>query len=260
MRIATRTVVSGICAFAMAAVFAAPAGAQTAEVKEKPPMYSYIANWTLPRASWPDFEKGAPTTQKVMEHALATGAIVGFGSDSRIIHAEDGNTHDNWFSGMSAAGVLNTLDELIKAGSATSPVIASATKHSDNLMVSRYYGWHAGSWKGAYTRYSGYTLKADAPDDAVDILAKGFLVPLFEKLLADGTIFEYEIDLEALHTDNPAEFSFLFMAPTAESLDKVSAALTEAMKKSPFAGPSIVGFSDFAKHRDSLWRSTVTFK
>lgn len=260
MRIATTTVVSGLCAFAMAVGFAAPAGAQTAEVKEKPRMYSYIANWTLPRASWAEFEKGVPGTQKVMEHALASGAIVGFGADSRVIHAEDGTTNDNWFSGMSAASVLNTLDELYKAGSAGAPLLASATKHSDNLTVSRYYGWHAGSWKGAYTRWSGYTLKADAPDDAVDLLAKAFLVPLFEKLLADGTIFEYEIDEEAVHTENPAEFSFLFMAPNAESLDKVSAALTEASKKSPFAVPSMVGFTDFAKHRDSLWRSTVTFK
>src|SRR6476469_2451158 len=46
--------VQGVCAVAMAALWAAPAGAQTPEVKEKAPLYSYVGNWAIPRAQWGD--------------------------------------------------------------------------------------------------------------------------------------------------------------------------------------------------------------
>ena len=49
---------------------------------------------------------------------------------------------------MSMAGVLNVLDQVYTSGSATAPVLATATKHWDGLFVSRYYNWHSGSWKG----------------------------------------------------------------------------------------------------------------
>ena len=46
-----------------------------------------------------------------------------------------------------------------------------------------------------------YKLKPDAPENAVESLSKSFIVPLLEKLLADGAIVEYEIDTEAIHTE-----------------------------------------------------------
>jgi hypothetical protein len=62
-------VFSGLCALAMAAVWAAPGYAQTTEVKEKPPMYSYVGNWNIPRAQWADMEKSNASELKVLEKA-----------------------------------------------------------------------------------------------------------------------------------------------------------------------------------------------
>ncbi len=255
-----RTVVAGLCALTIAGSFAASASAQTAEVKEKPPMYTYEASWVMPRATWPDVEKNSTVNQKTLEHAMASGGLIGYGNDSTVIHTGEGATHDNWFSGMSAASVLNALDEIYKAGSSTSAVLTAATKHWDNLYVSRYYNWRAGSWKGAYTRWSAYTLKADAPSDAMEVLAKSFTVPLMEKLLADGAIVEYEIDVEAVHTASPAEFYVIVVTPTAEGLDKVNAALSDAVRKAPLVSPALDASVDFTKHRDGLVRSMVTYK
>ena len=260
MLTATRKVVGGLCALALAGGWTVAAAAEMAEVKERPPMYTYEANWVMPRASWPEMEKGSAANQKILEHAIASGALVGFGSDSKVIHSEDGATQDTWWSGMSLAGVLNALDEVAKTNTGPGSILTSATKHWDNLYVSRYYNWHPGTWKGAYTRWSGYTLKADAPSDAVDLLAKSFLVPLFEKLLADGTIVEYEIDVESVHMSDPAEFGLVFITPTAEGLDKVAAALSEAGRKAPLFSPTVGAFVDPSKHRDVLMRSTLTYK
>lgn len=253
-------VFAGLCALAMGVVSAAPASAQVSEVKEKPAMYSYVGNWAIPRAQWAEMEKANGADQKILDKAIASGAIVGYGNDVNLVHESDGQTHDEWWSAMSLAGVLNVLDQFYKSGSSTSPVLASATKHWDNIYVSRHYNWHAGSWKDVYTHGSSYKLKADAPDDAVEMLSKNLIVPLLEKMLADGTIHEYEIDTEAIHTEAPGTFWVFYVAADAEGLDKVNAALRERMKSNPLGGPAFGAMVDFTVHRDFLARTNATYK
>ena len=239
---------------------AAPAAAQTAEVKEKPPMYSYLANWTLPRAQWAEMEKANANTEKVTANALAKGTLVGYGNDMTLVHTEDGYTHDDWWSSMSMAGVLNVLDEMYKSGNTTSPALESATKHSDGIFVSRYYNWHPGSYTGAYTRVGVYKLKADAPANSVDTLAKSFIVPMLEKLLADGALVEYEIDVESIHTESPNMFFVDAIARNADGLDKLNVALADAIKSNPMAGQAFTSMVDSSAHHDSLMRTNVTYK
>jgi hypothetical protein len=247
-----------VCALAVAV--ALPAGAQMSEVKEKPPMYSYASDWAIPRAQWGEMEKANATDEKMREKAMAAGTIIAYGTDTTMVHTDDGYTHDGWWSGMSMAAVLNVLEQEYKSGSPTSPVFISATKHSDGLYVSRYYNWHSGSWKGVYTRVAEYKLKPDAPNDALEMLSKNLFVPMLEKLLADGAIHEYEIDTEAIHTEDPGTFAVVIIAANAEGLDKFNAAVADLRKTSPFAGPAIGSVVDFAHHRDYLSRTNATFK
>jgi len=253
-------VFAGLCALALSAVWVLPAGAQMPEEKEKPPMYSYVAFWSLPRAQWAEMAKNDAADQKTLDKAIATGTIVGYGSDENLVHSPDGPTHDGWWSAMSMAGVLNVLDQFYKSGNATSPVLASATKHWDGIFVSRDYNWHAGSWKDGYEHGSSYKLKASAPDDAVETLSKNLIVPLMEKMLADGAIHEYEIDTEAIHTEAPGTFWIFYLAASAEGLDKVNTALRETLKSNPLDGPAFSSMIDFSEHRDFLARSSATYK
>lgn len=252
--------VAGLCALAIAVVTAVPARTQMSEVKEKPPMYSYVGNWTIPRAQWADMDKQTAANQKNMEKAIADGTIVAYGNDMNLVHRPDGETHDNWWSSMSMAGLLSVLEQAYKSGSATSPVLASATKHWDGMYVSRYYNWHSGSWKDVYTRVATYKLKPDAPNDAVDTLSKNLFVPLLEKLLADGAIHEYEIDTEVIHTEDPGTFVVEIIAANGAGLDKFNAAVRDIMKSSPLAGPALGSMVDFTPHRDYLARTNATYK
>ena len=111
-----------------------------------------------------------------------------------------------------------------------------------------------------YTRVATYKLKPDAPNDAVEILSKNLFVPFFEKLLANGSIVEYEIDTEAIHTDNPAMFSAVYIAANAEALDKVNAALQALTKANPLGSPALGSMVDFSAHRDELVRTNATYK
>ena len=252
--------ISGMCASVAVCGWTLPVSAQSGEVKDKPPLYTYEAFWVVPRPKWVEFEKANPAEQKALDKAIASGEIVSYGSDSAVVHDPEGATHDNWWQSMSMAGTLAVLDELEKVGGGANSVLNSATKHWDNMWVSRFYNWHAGSWQGAYSYAVSYTLKPDAPDDAVEVLAQNMLVPLLEKLLADGTIVEYEIDQQAIHSDAPGTFVIDYITPTAAGLDKVNAAIRATSKTSPLSGQALVSMVDFSKHRDTLTRTTATYK
>ena len=223
-------------------------------------MYSYVGFWNIPRAQWADMAKADAANQNILDKAIASGTIVGYGSDVNLVHQPDGPTHDDWWSAMSMAGLLNVLDQFYKSSGTTSPVLASATKHWDNIYVSRYYNWHAGSWKDAYTHGSSYKLKPGMPDNAVDTLSKNMIAPLMEKMLADGTIHEYEIDTEAIHTEAPGTFWLFYLAASPEGLDKVNAALRETLKSNPLDIPAFDSMVDYTEHRDYLARTSATYK
>jgi len=250
-----------LIAFAlMAAISAIAVFGQTAEVKEKPRMYTYVAEWAIPRSQWADMDKVIASTQADFEKAFADGALVGYGDDTTLVHREDGNTNDTWWSSMSLAGLIKVLEQVRKSANPTAPPLSTATKHSDNIYVSRYYNWKKGSWKDVYTYESEYKLKADAPDDAVDQLGKNLIVPLMEKMLADGTIVEYEIDTQAVHTQAPGQFIIIYLGANAEALDKVNAAIRESFKANPMGGQAFASMVESSQHRDGLARTNATYK
>ena len=234
--------------------------AQSTEVKEKAPMYSYIANWVIPRTQWADMQKALSADNSTMEKAIADGTLVAYGDDTTLVHTVDGETNDDWFSSNTMAGLMNVLDQLYKSGSAVTPVLSSATKHWDEVLEARYYNWKSGSYKGAYTHVGVYKLKADAPDDAVERLSKNLVVPHLERLLADGTIVEYEIDTQAVHTSTPGYFLIVYVSQNADGLDKVNSSLEAAFKANPLGFDAFGSMEDFSAHRDELLRTNATWK
>jgi hypothetical protein len=250
----------GMCALMLGALGAAPARAQMSEVKEKPRLFTYVAFWSLPRSQWADEQKLVESEKGMLDKSVAGGNLVAYGDDTNLIHQPDGSTHDDWFSSMSMAGLLNVLDGIYKSPITTSPVEASSTRHADFILVSRFYNWRPGSWKDVYSYTSQYTFKDSAPDDAVDVLSKNLIVPILEKAFTDGVINEYEIDTEAVHTSSPGTFYITYITAGADGVDKVSAAIRAAMKASPMSAPAFDSMIDYHNHRDYLVRTNATYK
>jgi hypothetical protein len=253
------SVCAGLCGLATMLVAAVPGAAQTQEIKSKPPLYSYVANWQFPRANWADAVKALEPVNEIMQKAQSSGDIVAYGNDVNLVHTRDGETHDNWWSSMSLAGLIKTLNQLHASGDANSPAMNSA-KHWDEVLVSHYYNWKSGAMKGGYTHVSVYKLKADAPDDAMNSLSEHFVAPVLEKLLADGTIVEYEIDTMAIHTSAPGTFIIVYITPTPEGLDTVQGAVRDALKASPLTGDAFGSFVDDSGHRDGLYKTDANYK
>jgi hypothetical protein len=253
-------VLAGLCVLGLAAALPGSVKAQDSGVKEKAPMYCYIGNWDIPRAQWGDMAKADDADRAALEKAMSSGSLVGYGNDVTLIHTADSGTNDGWWCATSMAGVVGVLEQFYQNGNSTVPVLESAKKHWDELYVSRYYNWHPGTVKNGYTHVGIYKLKADAPDDAVEVLAKNLIVPLLEKQLADGTIAEYEIDTQAIHTSAPGTFEIVYIAKDAAGLDKVQSAVEAAVKANPLSGPAFGSMMDPSGHRDDLLRTNATYK
>jgi hypothetical protein len=209
-------------------------------VKEKPLLYKYVSYWTFPRARWDDVEAYATDNRKILARALADGVLVGYGDDENLVHFAEGFTHATWWQASSRAGVMNVLEALHKGGGSSAPLLVSSTRHWDQVFVSRFYNWKAGSWKGAYGYKSTYKLKPDAPeaDDTLRMLSS-FYVPLFEGLLTDGVIAEYEIDRAIFHdTDSRAQLHFSFVTPSPDGLDNLNVALRSAIGENSLLAPA----------------------
>ena len=161
---------------------------------------------------------------------------------------------------MSISALVDVLEQLERTAGPNSPIMDSGTKHWDSLYVSRYYNWRSGKWSGVYTHGASYTLKPAAASDSVDALSTQFIVPVLEKLFLDGTIREYEIDTEAIHTESPATFWVFYVTASSGGLDKVEAALTEELKVNPLAKLAVDSVVDFTPHRDFLAHTNATYK
>ena len=94
----------------------------------------------------------------------------------------------------------------------------------------------------------------------METLSKAFIVPLMEKLLADGAVAEYEVDEEAIHTESPDAFWIEYVCPTSAGLDKANAAVGAALQGNPFAAPALGSMVDLTVHRDYLSRSNAVYK
>lgn len=249
-----------MCTIALTALWFAGSWAQAQEVKEKPPMYTYIANWEIPRAHWPEMTKAADADKSVLDKAVADGTLVGYGNDENLVHTPGEFTHDNWWSSTSIAGLMKVLDQISAAGGSSSQVLESSTKHWDEIEVSHYYNWKPGAYKNGYVEVAIYALKPNAPDDAVDQLSKSFIVPLLEKQLSEGTIVEYEIDVPAVHTNGTGTFAIVWVCPQADGIDKVGAAVRATRDAQALSNAAFLSMVDYKAHRDELNKGNGTFK
>ena len=244
--------------FALAILFVSPAWTQTAN-EEKPPLYTYVSQWAVPRAMWADYQKVEASGNDAMNKLVTDGTLVAYGNFSVLNHQEGLPTHGSWFSARSMANILKVLEGLRSGPDATGPVFA-ASKHWDLIVESRNYNAHSGTFKNGYLRVGSWKYRAGASDPDGKII-KATMVAMLEKLLADGALHAYQIDEESVHSSDPDGFFVAIVTNGAEGLDKFYAALDEADKKNPAGMAGYGSLLDSKGHRDTLSHvDTMTHK
>lgn len=228
-----------------------PLQAQMA-AKAKAPVYTYVAEWDVPRAQWADMVKLDEQDKPLLDKLLADGTLVGYGAYTNLIHQEGEPTHGSWFSATSEGNLLKALEAIYaQPGSVTAPV-QGASKHWDQIFTGDIYNYRPGASTG-YLTWSRWLVKPGEMH-AYSELTKSAIVPILEKLLAEGSITSYGQLTEDYHQQKLGAVFDYFTVPDAASLDKVNKAFEDAFKNNPALGDAFRALTDREGHRDFLTR------
>ena len=223
---------------------------------EKPAVYTFVMEWDVPRAMWPDYEKQMATTGDTLKKAVDDGTLLGYGLFSVITHQEGSANHGTWMTASSVASLMKVLDVLRASPVSTSPVV-SASKHWDYLLSSRDYAAHSGTFTNGYLRVATWMNKPDASDPGGKI-EKASIVALCEKLMADGALHAYSVDRELVHSTDANAFFVVLVTNGAEGLDKFNAAVDDMGKNNPLALAAFRSLISEGGHRDTVAKVITT--
>jgi hypothetical protein len=219
---------------------------------KKPPTYTYIAEWAVPRDQWRDYAKVTADERATMDQLVANGTIIGYGDFSSLLHQEGHPTHGSWFTATSRAGLLKALEAIYKLPQVTFPALNNS-KHWDYIVVSRVHGERSGKFQGGYLSGGGFDVKPGQEKTFNDIMNKS-IVPIMEKLLAEGVVTSYSVDNEEFHTESPGRVTFVYTAADAAGVDKVEDTIIAAFRNDPALESAATAAVEWKGHRDFLAR------
>jgi hypothetical protein len=245
--------VLGFCCLTLlfALARALPALAQGGE-SGNPPEYTYVAEWAVPRDQWRDMAKVTADEKATMEKLLTDGTIVSYGDFSNLLHQEGQPTHGSWFSATSIGNLLRALEAIYKLPQVTFPVLA-ASKHWDYMMVSHVHNARSGNFKGGYLAGGAFDVKPGHSHEFHELI-KNNIVPIMEKLLADGAVISYSVEKEEFHSEKPGRVTLVYTTADAAGVDKVEGALDSAFNRNPALEAAFSSAVEHESHRDFLAR------
>jgi hypothetical protein len=239
---------------------AVPAWAQAGGA-EKPRLYTYVSEWTIPRTQWGEMEKSNETSKATLDKLVADGTIIGYGFYYTAAHEPKGGTHGDWIQANSIAGIFKALDAVGGAlgrsrGVATNAALLGSGPHEDLFVVSQNYNAHSGTFNDGILRVIGLRVKPGHMDQFREAYTK-YLVPVYEQLLANGALHAYQLDSEWNVTSPPGTVYVVSMVAGGEGADRAVAAFNDAFNKNPAILEALTSATDPGARHDYLGRVTV---
>lgn len=175
-----------------------------------------------------------------LDKLLDAGTIQAYGVDSDLFHGEGPNV-EFWISGADLTAIdaaEKAVQSVIKANPEKFKTAWSLTNFADHrdLLVRSVESNHGKVPAGALPVSDFNVQKVKPGRGAVaHMLFKHHEKPVLDKLVADGVIYGYSLDVEALHTSAPGTMWRIVNMPNLGAKDKVRAALNAAWEKMPEA-------------------------
>ena len=196
--------------------------------QQETPVFTFVALWNVPRAQWGDFTAFAEkNTRPILDRLLADGTLVGWGNFNTVVHTEDGYTHGAWFAASSIAAIERALGELLKLP--PNPAALGA-RHRDHLFRTLIHRARTVNAANGYLWVSALQVKPGKGQEWRDLWEK-YTKATYDELQANGTLASYEVEVEQVHTESPAWRFIVYVAPSADAVDKVRAAMAALGEK-----------------------------
>jgi hypothetical protein len=185
------------------------------------PGYTYVAEWNASRDKWPEITAYAEKSWRpLLERLVADGTLTDFGVYETTVHETDGMTNGLWWSAKSIANIEKARLEALKLPPA--PGLLTA-KHRDYFLRSLIWKGRPGGGAGGYMRVATSVVQPGKGAQWRALWEK-YSQPLYEELMANGTLAAYGVQLEQVVTDDPGVRMVVGIFPNAEGLDKAQAA------------------------------------
>lgn len=193
----------------------------------QPASYTFVAEWGVPRDKWGELTAFADKSWRPMlERLVGDGTLTDYGITETLVHEEGGMTHSIWFSAGGFAGIEKARLEALKI---PPPPFLAAAKHGDLFLTSTVGKRRGGSGSG-YLRVNINAVQPGKTAQWLELWEK-YNKPVYDELVANGTLSSYAIQSQYVATADPNTRFVVFVAPSAESVDKAVAATTAANQK-----------------------------
>ncbi|MGH9711054.1 MAG: hypothetical protein ACRD37_10965 [Candidatus Acidiferrales bacterium] len=227
------------------------ASAPYASTQEKPAqiLYTYVAQWSVPRAQWGGMDKFAQSMTATLDKLVDDGTLTGYGSADPVVHTEDGPTHEDWMQATSVGGILRALDAIREADTA-SLVLANA-RHYDIFLRSTVHANKPGTYEHAYLWVGSFAIKPGHVEDWSQNF-KTYVAPELDKLIEDGTLAGYQLDTQLVHEGDANTLDYAFVTTHPDGIDKVQAMIRQIEGKNPAIGGAFDSWERDKGHSDSI--------
>ncbi len=212
-------------------------------------------------------EKGkgfAPLLDKLMQ----SGVVTAYGMDVDMLHVSGANNVAFWVEVPDFAALdkeIKALDEFEKANPRLMGdlrAMADPATHHDLIIGAREKnGASVPAGSMPVNDFDIVRVKHGRMDDFMALFRK-YDKPVLDKLVADGVIYAWELDTEAVHTMEPGLVWGIVTMPDLGAKDKVEAAFMASYKNLPEAERNTVDkqYEEMivaGSHRDNLAVSLV---
>jgi len=226
-----------------------PAWAQGSS--DSKPIFTYVAEWGVPRAQWGEMEKVNAENKALLDSLVADGTLLGYGTFENRIHSDGGYTHGSWWQASSIGNVMKVLEKFYSRPASVTSSVQAASKHQDYLMVSNIYGFKSFTNATGYLRVISAQFKPGKEEEFMAAYTH-YVKPVYDKLLADGTIVAYQFDTEYNIENAPGRYFSVIVARDAASLDKVRMAFGEMFADNPTALDALISTTARNSRNDLL--------
>ena len=229
----------------------ATAGAEAQASARKPAVYTYVAQWAVPRTQWADMTKMQQGNTALLDRLVSDGTLLAYGYDEATVHDSKGPTHSNWFQSSSMAGLYKTLDALQGSTASASALLGSGS-HDDALLVSRDYDGHPGTYHNSVLRGISVVAKPGMENQFHEAFDR-VLRPVLQRLTDEGAVHAWSYQNQWLVKD-PGRVFIVTIFNGPEGLDRYTAAINQLFDSNPDAVAPLMAASEGSSRRDFLLR------